>query len=291
MSFNPTDITAEIENLLLSENRADLHTIRQEQENAENHIAQNTTRILKEREDARQIRDNQKKESDENLQIVKDLMDQMQKEMEKLQKLENQRQRLRGQHANLVTDLIRAEDELHKGSVEMEILKKEIQENDARKQQLNAEKDKLEQQISEIRYKENEMINERNKFELSLYGLQELIRQANQELRENQDKLISEQRELTRIESQIEEFNRKINEKENEIKQIIRELDALKIQEHKLTSEQKDLEKQQVELDFAITQLSDLLRDKEAGVVRLQVNMEKYQENINQINQQIETLG
>jgi chromosome segregation protein len=290
MNLNSTDIPVELENELLPENKADLGRIRQEQKNAEDHISNNTTRILEEKGNGRKIRDDQMAQTEENLEKVKNLMDEMRKEMDKLQNLENKRQELREHHVNLVKDLDRNVNELHEQSLEMKMLENEIQQNDAIKQQLNAEKDKLEQQINEIRYKENEMINERNKFELSLYGLQELIRQANQELRDNQEKLNTEREELTRIESQIEELNRKITEIENEIKQINRDLDTFKDQQQRLMIEQRNLEQKQVELDFTITQLNNLLKDKEAGLVRIQINMEKYQENINQINKQIENL-
>ena len=248
------------------------------------------TQFTEERNKVRQVRDIQMKETELNSENHDKVMETMQKEIESLQKLENEQKRLREQHANLLRAFQYDETELYQRDLETIKLENGLQEDNEKQKRLSVDREKLERQFHEIKFAENEMINERNRFELSLNSLQELIRQAQEELEENQIILDREKDELIKIESQIEELNKQITEKENEIKRINRELESLNDEQKRLISSQNDLKKQQAELETVILQLTNVLKEKEVGLTHLQINMQKCRENIDGINQQLSTL-
>ncbi|CAF1650411.1 unnamed protein product, partial [Didymodactylos carnosus] len=178
-------------------------------------------------------------------------------EVQNLRELESKQLQLRRQHVNLVNGLEYEQNELYQHDLKAKTLENELRQNNEKQQQMIADKEKLERQIHEMRFKEE--LNKRNKLELSLNGLQELIRRTQEEIQEIQENLNREQAELARIETQIEELNAQIREKENEIRRINRDPERLNNKQQQLMLTHNDLRKQKTELEIIIAQLANVL--------------------------------
>ncbi|CAF0852295.1 unnamed protein product [Didymodactylos carnosus] len=100
----------------------------------------------------------------------------------------------------------------------------------------------------------------------------------------NELKIIEEEKE------KVEALKLEIIDKENEIKRINNEIERLNDEQLQLTVRQNDLRNQQEQFETIIKQLENVLKEKEANLYRLQLEMDKYKENILILNQRLDNI-
>jgi chromosome segregation ATPase len=237
----------------------------------------------------------QKEQLDEstkrNLEECNRLLTEMGNEIEKVKSLENERNQLNTQHRDLLCKLDNDQSKLDRHELKSIECADDIDESSKEHERLKQETQQLQQHLDDMNRKENENIEQQNYLQLSLNGLQAIIKRTQQELQEQLQYLSEEQVQLKETEDKIELLKEQLKQMETKMKQIQRDLERLKDEQTQLTLKQQDLQQQQKQWEKVIDQLQLSLKQKDAGLLQMLLDIEIFNEKIKTLNQQLETLG